>query len=71
MEKVKIGKKYYNGTNILSVEPTSWEKEGETKHAVKVTLITKSVNDKGYNQHDVDFVQVADEKTAIEICENC
>ena len=56
MEKIKIGKETFNADKIQSLSATSWNKDGETKNAVKVTLCSKSINKEGYLTNDVVFV---------------
>lgn len=64
MKKVKIGGSTFNADNIVCLGyATNTEK---TKHWVKITLLSKSHNEKGYLQNDAIFIEFANQQE----CEN-
>lgn len=55
---IKIGKEHFNASHILSFSPTSWSKQdGTTQHAVKITLLSKSMQEyKGKSELKNDVI---------------
>lgn len=65
--KVKIGNHFFNGDHIVSISAVS--KDDGSKHWVKVTLVSKSKNEKGFDQNDFIFVEFANRTEAQIACE--
>jgi len=65
---IKIGKEFFNVSTIQSFGPTNWNKnDGTVQHAVKITLLSKSMQEyKGKSElkNDVIFALVDSQEQA-------